>query len=624
MSDYLGREFGPYRLEAVIGAGAMGVVYRAVHSVLQQSRAIKVLSPHLAADPTFLERFHREAQIAAGLRHRNVVLVYDVAQQDDLHYIVMDLIEGASLRELVGPGRPFPIARAIGLLRQLASAFDYAHSRRVVHRDVKPNNVIVGPDDHLTLVDFGIARAAQESRLTRDGMIVGTPEYMAPEVLAGRGGGPSADRYALGVVAYELLTGRVPFKGPMIEVARAQIHSPPPPPRGSRPTLPEWVEPVLLRQLAKDPAERYPSAGEFVAALAGPGAGVADSADDRTLIIPSAPAVAAGRTGPGTASGPPPAEDDHDTLITPRPFAAPPGRARNRGLIGAAALVGLVLAIVLFIGSRALAPEASDPTLAADSPATEPSAPAATTAPAAPAVAATARPAPTTGPAVAPQAPAAEPTLAAAPSAPAPTATAAPTPPSTAGAPAWRTVFEDRFTSNRHGWPHDPSATAWFADAAYHLFGREPGRFVAIGAPLGRAFRDVRVSGTFRKTGGPPGGGYGLIVRDQGPEPRDGLSQGGRYYVFEAGDKGEFGIWRREVTHWVEFIPWTASPAIRPDRGRNELVVEAIGPRFTFMINGTRVAAIEDVALADGGVGIYLGGDLNEVTAEHFVVQVAN
>ena len=203
-----------------------------------------------------------------------------------------------------------------------------------------------------------------------------------------------------------------------------------------------------------------------------------------------------------------------------------------------------------------------------------------------------------------------------------PPGTPAPAPP--APALTWRTVFEERFATNGRGWRHSQNGTGSFADGAYRLFGRDPGRFVAIGAPLEQTFRDVTVKGTFRKAAGPPGGGYGLILRDQGPDSRDGLSQGGRYYVFEAGDKGEFGIWRRDVTRWVELIPWTPSPAIRPDRGRNELAVEAVGPRFTFLINDTQVASIHDAVLAEGSVGIYLGGDSNVVIAEHLLVQVAD
>ncbi len=169
------RAIGPYDLLEVLGRGGMGVVYRALHRELRQPRAIKVLPAHLAADDSFVERFKREATIAAGLRHQNVVLIYDVGQHDDEHYIVMELIEGRSLRDVVHADKPLPIERAIRLLRPLADALDFAHVRGVVHRDVKPSNVIVGPDDHVTLVDFGIARAAEGVQLTRTGMMVGTP-----------------------------------------------------------------------------------------------------------------------------------------------------------------------------------------------------------------------------------------------------------------------------------------------------------------------------------------------------------------------------------------------------------------------------------------------------------------
>jgi hypothetical protein len=202
-----------------------------------------------------------------------------------------------------------------------------------------------------------------------------------------------------------------------------------------------------------------------------------------------------------------------------------------------------------------------------------------------------------------------------------PTPTAVPTPPPPP--PTWRTVLTEDFAANQPGWPHRQGGTGSFVRGGYRLFGRDVGRFVAIGAPLERDQRDVSITATFRKLGGPPGGGYGIILRDQGPDQRDGLSQEGRYYVFEAGDKGEFGIWRRDMTRWVELIPWTPSPAIRPERGRNELSVEAIGPRFTFRINDTEVASVEDATLDQGGVGIYLGGDGNEVLAERLLVQVA-
>lgn len=168
-------------------------------------------------------------------------------------------------------------------------------------------------------------------------------------------------------------------------------------------------------------------------------------------------------------------------------------------------------------------------------------------------------------------------------------------------------IFEERFVDNRSNWPDDPSATAWFTSGEYHLFAREPGQFVAVTAPTNVPLRDGWVTAQFRKVGGPPGGGYGLIVRDAGLGRRDGLSQGGHYYVFEAGDRGEFGAWRREEDRWVEIIPWTPSSAVRAGSSSNTLTVFASGDRLKFQINGTEVADVRDSVLTEGTVGILWG-----------------
>jgi hypothetical protein len=187
-----------------------------------------------------------------------------------------------------------------------------------------------------------------------------------------------------------------------------------------------------------------------------------------------------------------------------------------------------------------------------------------------------------------------------------------------------QTIFEERFRNNDRNWPNDPQSTAQVADGVYRVSAQEPSRFVAIGAPLAQSLSDVVVRVTFRKVGGPPGGGYGVIVRDQGPGPRDGINQGGRYYVLEAGDRGEFGIWRREGDHWIDLIPWTPSRAIRSGGATNELTVQAIGSQLTFLINGKHVASQVDAAHADGAVGIFVGGDGNEAIVQRFVVEVPN
>jgi hypothetical protein len=181
--------------------------------------------------------------------------------------------------------------------------------------------------------------------------------------------------------------------------------------------------------------------------------------------------------------------------------------------------------------------------------------------------------------------------------------------------------FRESFVNNARGWPDDASSTAWFADGGYRLATREPGHFVAIRAPGTPQYSDVAVSGAFRKLGGPPGGGYGLIVRDQTPAPLDGLDQQGHYYVFEVGDRGEFGVWRRDGGDWVPIVPWTRSAAVRPGTALNQLEARAQGTRLEFTVNGTRVASQEDLALPTGCVGLFAGGDGNDVLVTDFAVQ---
>src|SRR5688500_3466622 len=210
MDTWIGQQLGPYELQSKLGAGGMGVVYRAVHQRLGQARAIKVLPTVFAHDETFLQRFEREARLASELRHPNIVMIYDIAEERGVNYIVMELLAGRSLHELIRNDGPLPLDRAVSLLQQLADALDFAHQRGVVHRDIKPGNAIGGATDHLTLVDFGIARAAEGTRLTEENSRVGTAEYMAPESITEGDSGPGTDLYALGIIAYEMLTGRVP------------------------------------------------------------------------------------------------------------------------------------------------------------------------------------------------------------------------------------------------------------------------------------------------------------------------------------------------------------------------------------------------------------------------------
>lgn len=264
-----GRRLGAHKLEKLVGTGVFGTVFYAQHEDLHQARAVKVLSPQLALDPSYVQRFQREARLAAQLRHPNIVQIYDVAEDNGFYFIAMEWIEGVSLAELLQSVGAFPVLRACGLLGQLAAALDYAHADGVVHRDLKPANVIVGTDEHLTLVDFGLARALDGSPQGWS-IGMGTPEYMAPETtLRAAHEERSSDLYALGVVAFELLTGVTPFHSMALpQLMRALVEEAPPSPHALQPTLPPGIDAILLRQLAKQPSQRYPTAASFVAALA--------------------------------------------------------------------------------------------------------------------------------------------------------------------------------------------------------------------------------------------------------------------------------------------------------------------------------------------------------------------
>jgi len=247
----------------------MGTVYLAYDPLLDRRVAVKVLAPHLVWEEGFVERFLREARAAARLKHPNIVTIYDVGQEGNYYYIVMEYVEGQTLSHVIKKRAALPPAEVVALLRPLADALDYAHRQGLVHRDMKPANVVVGSAGQVTLTDFGIARAAEEARLTTTGTLMGTPEYMSPEQARGEHVDHRTDLYSLGVVAYEMLSGQTPFGGTTPHgVLYKHVNEPPPSICPLQPQLPAGVEPVLARGLAKNPAERYPTATAFVAALA--------------------------------------------------------------------------------------------------------------------------------------------------------------------------------------------------------------------------------------------------------------------------------------------------------------------------------------------------------------------
>jgi eukaryotic-like serine/threonine-protein kinase len=257
-----------YRLGEGIAGGGMGSVYRAVDENLCRQVAVKVLRRELADDPTFLERFRREARAAAALSHPGVAGVYDYGELGGSAFIVMELVEGETLAERIAATGRLPFAEAFAIGGQVARALAAAHAHGLVHRDVKPANVLVGPGG-AKVTDFGIAKAAAAATLTRTGMVLGSANYVAPEQAQGDDVGPAADQYSLGCVLFEAVTGRTPYAGANpVAIATQHVSSPVPDPRSDLPDLPAPAADLIRRALAKHPADRFPSATALADALA--------------------------------------------------------------------------------------------------------------------------------------------------------------------------------------------------------------------------------------------------------------------------------------------------------------------------------------------------------------------
>lgn len=253
-----------YQLEQKLGEGGMARVYLGRDVRLNRRVAVKVLHSHYASDPNFLSRFHHEAQAAANLRHPSIVDVYDVGQDGDMQYIVMEYVEGSDLKSAILQQGMLPIDRAVAIAEAVAEGLDAAHQAELVHRDIKPQNIMIGPSDRVKITDFGIAKSQLSTAMTETGITFGTADYISPEQAKGQAATPSSDLYSLGVTLYEMLTGRLPFNGESsIAVAMQHVSTEPPPLRMYNPRVPPQLEALVLRALDKNPSQRPASAREF-------------------------------------------------------------------------------------------------------------------------------------------------------------------------------------------------------------------------------------------------------------------------------------------------------------------------------------------------------------------------
>ena len=310
-----GTTIAGYRIDGVLGQGGMGTVYEATQLSLDRVVALKLLAAHLSDDVGFRERFRREGQVQARLEHPHIVTVYEAGETEHGLFIAMRLVRGRTLKNLITT-RELDVGRTLKILTPVADALDEAHAIGLIHRDIKPQNVLVGDRDHAFLADFGLTKGTTETSLTKTGHFVGTFDYIPPEQINGERATAASDIYSLAGVLYECLTGEVPYPKPAeAAVLYAHVADPPPRPTDQRPDLPPHLDEVVGRGMAKDPAARYSSASELIQ-------------DVRSSFPAHRQEVEPGPTGvTRTTASPRPAAPPHPDLTAPAPTTPPGGPA---------------------------------------------------------------------------------------------------------------------------------------------------------------------------------------------------------------------------------------------------------------------------------------------------------
>ena len=355
MEDLTGKQLGPYRIVAPLGEGGMAAVYKAYQPGMDRYVAMKILPRHFASDPQFVGRFEQEAKVIAKLQHPHVLPVFDYGEADGYTYIVMPFVETGTLTQLL-QGKPLPLKQIRSILSQVGDALDYAHSRGIVHRDVKPSNVLIDTRGNCLLTDFGIAKIVEgTAKFTATGGVIGTPAYMSPEQGMGETVDRRSDIYSLGVILYETATGRVPFDAETpIAIVFKHINDPLLPPRRLNPALPEALERVILKALAKRPEDRYAAAADMVWALqeAIPDVRQVETAPVETPTAVSPPAA---REDSGYEVAPPVEELETEVSAAPAAAMPAPRPERRRRTPAWGWILGGLAALGVIVGLLAIA-----------------------------------------------------------------------------------------------------------------------------------------------------------------------------------------------------------------------------------------------------------------------------
>ena len=556
----IGETLGKYRIDAKLGSGGMARVFRARHVHLERQVAIKLLHAHLSDDDALRERFLREAQAIATLRHPGIVQIYDFDVHEDICYIAMEFLKGESLEEraaALGAGRqaPFTVDEALHIIVSVGLALAHAHRAGIAHRDVKPSNVMLTDDGRTVLTDFGLATALDQTRMTVDGTSAGTPSYMSPEQAMGERGDHRADLYSLGIMAFQLLAGELPFRSDTLAgMINKHLQEAPPALQPKVPGLAPQVAAAIERALAKNPADRFDSADEMVAALQGTPVDTAiDTAAEGAVTQPVMPSVRSNSERSDSE------RSDSERSDSERSDSDRSDMATQGSLIGVASLApvprligGLaVLALVMVASWWSIA------NLTGRGDSGEPG-----DADAVPSMAAHA-----------------EPDI-----------------PSMAPMPPWTDSFDD----NHHEWDLSTgSVSRAMVDGAYEIELRIGSQAISSTAHAGGHFGDVQFSSDATLTAGQPESGYGLMFRRVDER---------NYYVFAVNGMGQWSVWALEDGIWRELrgggAPWTDHQAIRRD-GTNQLSVRAVGSMITVAANNVELGSLFDETFAEGYIGYY-------------------